>query len=73
MPTILGVNFLGEPETLEKNKTEKFSETFRHQNSLRNSATIFLKLAGPKSQCHPKSALQNLGLNALGGTTSFAS
>ena len=67
MPTILDVNFgrefFGWPETLEKNKAEKFAIKIRHHISLRNLPAILLKFAGPKKKNHPKSALHNVGTN----------
>ena len=42
--SILGVEFWGWPETLEKQ-----GQKIRHQNSLRNSPAIFLEKASAKS------------------------
>ena len=47
-----------------KNKAEKFAEKFCHQNSLRNSPGIFLKLARPKKNS-PQIRSPEPGLNNL--------
>ena len=61
MPTSLGVDFLGEPETLEKQGIK-----IRHRNSLRNAPSIFHKFARPKQKkIHLKSAQQSVGIKKL--------
>ena len=63
MPTSLGVNFWGGPETLEK-QGQKFAEKKLPSKSAEKFAGNLPKIRQAKiKKNHPKSALQRVGIN----------